>query len=284
MSGGGIALVAQDTLPLFSSLQTRAKARALLGAALAGVVLGVLVGGAYLAGVQTQAAQQRTRIGPLAEAARIGYLVAAAAPVPAAIQLANNDPSSAPAAPPAKPRVRPATPFRPTGASEGSAAIDCLSAAVYYEARGESAEGQAAVAQVVLNRARQPSYPKSVCGVVYQGCQFSFACNGATRGVREPGAWLRARTVAARALGGYVMAAVGRATSFHAGRGAHGAIAQVGGHVFFGGGGRIRGEGRAMAAEEKPSAPGSGEIAATPAAPATAITAALAPSASSTAS
>src|ERR1700677_1873993 len=57
--------------------------------------------------------------------------------------------------------------------------LDCMTAAVYYEARGESAAGQAAVAQVVLNRVRHPAFPKSVCAVVYQGaathsCQFSF--------------------------------------------------------------------------------------------------------------
>src|SRR5262249_54575170 len=59
----------------------------------------------------------------------------------------------------------------------------CLAAAIYFEARGESVKGQAAVAQVVLNRVRNPAYPKSICGVVYQNqkwrnrCQFSFACD-----------------------------------------------------------------------------------------------------------
>ena len=63
--------------------------------------------------------------------------------------------------------------------------LQCLTEAVYYEARSESEEGQRAVAQVVLNRVRHPAYPNSVCGVVYQGservtgCQFSFTCDGA---------------------------------------------------------------------------------------------------------
>lgn len=59
----------------------------------------------------------------------------------------------------------------------------CLSAALYHEARGEDADGQRAVAQVILNRARSRVYPPSICGVVYDGahrrnrCQFSFACD-----------------------------------------------------------------------------------------------------------
>ena len=60
----------------------------------------------------------------------------------------------------------------------------CLANAIYFEARGETLRGQAAVAQVVLNRVRNPAYPATICGVVYQNqnlknrCQFSFACDG----------------------------------------------------------------------------------------------------------
>ncbi len=120
--------------------------------------------------------------------------------------------------------------------------LDCLSEAVYFEARGESSAGQAAVAQVVLNRARNPAYPKSVCAVVFQaasrgGCQFSFVCDGAMARPLEPLAWRRARVVATRALEGYVMTAVGRALNFHAAdvvpAGAGPAVARLGGHVFF---------------------------------------------------
>ena len=121
--------------------------------------------------------------------------------------------------------------------------LDCLSQAVYYEARGESAAGQAAVAQVVLNRAHDPAYPKSVCSVVYQpasegGCQFTFVCDGAMARPLEPEAWRRARTVAARALQGYVMTAVGRALNFHAADASADAkagtpVARLGNHVFF---------------------------------------------------
>lgn len=100
-------------------------------------------------------------------------------------------------------------------------AADCLTAAVYYEARSQSEDGQRAVAQVVLNRVRDRAFPNSVCGVVYQGaerrtgCQFSFTCDGSMNRPRELGAWDRARAVAAAALGGSVYAPVGAATSFH---------------------------------------------------------------------
>ena len=71
----------------------------------------------------------------------------------------------------------------------------CLDEAIYFEARGESEAGQAAVAQVVLNRVESGHYPASICGVVYQNrrrhnaCQFSFACQGKTLRVAEPVSW-----------------------------------------------------------------------------------------------
>src|SRR3954469_12183184 len=103
-----------------------------------------------------------------------------------------------------------------------AASLQCLTAAVYYEARSESLEGQRAVAQAVLNRVRHPAFPKSVCGVVYQGsrrstgCQFSFTCDGSLRARLEPDAWARARRVAAGGLGGSGLGPVGLATHYHA--------------------------------------------------------------------
>ncbi|MGQ0660094.1 cell wall hydrolase [Sphingosinicella sp.] len=100
--------------------------------------------------------------------------------------------------------------------------LDCLTAAVYYEARSETLDGQRAVAQVVLNRARHPAFPNSVCGVVYQGsqrrtgCQFSFTCDGSMqRGVRNAAGWETARQVASAALSGFVHSPVGLATHYH---------------------------------------------------------------------
>jgi hypothetical protein len=117
----------------------------------------------------------------------------------------------------------PARPFDLRQASDHDAhtALECLTAAIYYEARSESEGGQRAVAQVVLNRVRHPAFPKSVCGVVYQGsnrstgCQFTFTCDGSLARGRQPGPWERARRIAAEALSGYVYAPVGLATHYH---------------------------------------------------------------------
>ncbi|HEX5183729.1 MAG TPA: cell wall hydrolase [Allosphingosinicella sp.] len=117
----------------------------------------------------------------------------------------------------------PAKPFDIGPASKGDVqtALECLTAAIYYEARSQSDDGQRAVAQVVLNRVRHPAFPKTVCGVVYQGsnrstgCQFTFTCDGSLRRAREPYAWGKARKIAAAALAGYVFAPVGLATHYH---------------------------------------------------------------------
>jgi spore germination cell wall hydrolase CwlJ-like protein len=114
-----------------------------------------------------------------------------------------------------------AGPFQLGNALESSRELECLAEAVYYEARGETPSGQAAVAQVVMNRVRHPAFPKSICGVVFQGayhrtgCQFSFACDGSMRRARDVSAWNRARKVATRALSGAISNQVGSATHFH---------------------------------------------------------------------
>lgn len=115
-----------------------------------------------------------------------------------------------------------ARPFVFSGGSDDRArAIDCLAVGVLYEA-GDDTEGERAVAQVVLNRVRHPAFPKSVCGVIFQGserstgCQFSFACDGAmNRWHPTPTAWNRARDVARAALNGSVYAPVGYSTHYH---------------------------------------------------------------------
>ena len=106
--------------------------------------------------------------------------------------------------------------------AEFEQSLECLTQAVYYEARNQSADGQRAVAQVVLNRVRHPSYPNSVCGVVYQGserttgCQFTFTCDGSLfRGSIEPGAWARAQEIARAALAGGVYRPVGLSLNYH---------------------------------------------------------------------
>jgi hypothetical protein len=99
----------------------------------------------------------------------------------------------------------------------------CLAEAVYFEARSEPEAGQAAVAQVVLNRVQSGLYPASVCGVVYQnrhryrGCQFSFACEGRSLRITEGDAWERAVRVATEVMNGRTyISDVGRSTHYHA--------------------------------------------------------------------
>jgi spore germination cell wall hydrolase CwlJ-like protein len=128
---------------------------------------------------------------------------------------------------------------------DASRALDCLTAAVYYEARSEPTDGQRAVAQVVLNRVRNPAFPASVCGVVYQGstrstgCQFTFTCDGSLLFRREPGAWERARNVAEAALAGEVYAPVGAATYYHTTAvspwwaRSYARVATIGAHIFY---------------------------------------------------
>ncbi|HAD25659.1 MAG TPA: hypothetical protein DCF61_07985 [Alphaproteobacteria bacterium] len=79
----------------------------------------------------------------------------------------------------------------------------CLAAGIYFEARGESVEGQLAVARVILNRVNAPNYPDSICGVVYEGasrktgCQFSFTCDSRlNKRPNERLAWAKARRTA----------------------------------------------------------------------------------------
>jgi spore germination cell wall hydrolase CwlJ-like protein len=74
---------------------------------------------------------------------------------------------------------------------------DCLANAVYFEARGESLEGQLAVAEVVMNRARSGRYPATWCGVVTQRAQFSFVHHGVIPAAnRGSEAWRRAVAIA----------------------------------------------------------------------------------------
>jgi spore germination cell wall hydrolase CwlJ-like protein len=101
-------------------------------------------------------------------------------------------------------------------------AIDCLAATIYYEAGAETISGQMAVVQVVLNRVRHPAYPKTVCGVVFQGqerrtgCQFSYTCDGSIARRRPSAeAWARHRGLAQAMLKGLVYPPVGLATHYH---------------------------------------------------------------------
>jgi Cell Wall Hydrolase len=141
--------------------------------------------------------------------------------------------------------VEAAAPFSLAGRPQDRARAEhCLTLAIYYEAAFEPDQGQRAVAQVVLNRVRHPEFPKTVCGVVFQGarlpiCQFSFTCDGAMTRTPQPAAWTRAQRAARAALDGHVEASVGSATHYHADYVAPywgprlTKIRQIGAHIFY---------------------------------------------------
>lgn len=143
--------------------------------------------------------------------------------------------------------LAPAPPFYLNAANpaEQARAVRCLTDAIYYEAASEPEEGQRAVAQVVVNRLRDPHFPKSVCGVVYEGwarrtgCQFSFVCDGSIRRRHADQAlWDRLQPLARQALSGYVVPEVGSATHYYAQYvrpnwvGTVTRITQIGAHIF----------------------------------------------------
>jgi hypothetical protein len=130
-------------------------------------------------------------------------------------------------------------------APRGNAEWSCLTEAIYHEARGETIEGQFAVAEVILNRVDSPRYPSSVCGVVRQGserrnaCQFSYACDGKSDHMSDAGARLIAGKIARLMLDDTPRILTGGATHFHTLRvrpnwaSVYPQTAQIGMHVFY---------------------------------------------------
>ena len=126
----------------------------------------------------------------------------------------------------------------------GSSDLECLTQAVYYEARSEPHDGQVAVAQVVLNRTRQPGRPGSICQVVFQGaprpgCQFSFACEGDRQaGPVQIRLWQQCQSVAQAVLAGQARGDLA-ATHYHADyvqpswASQMQRLGQIGRHIFF---------------------------------------------------
>ncbi|MBB5745336.1 cell wall hydrolase [Brevundimonas variabilis] len=123
--------------------------------------------------------------------------------------------------------------------------IECLTQAIYYEARNESEEGQAAVAEVVINRSRAGNYPRDICKVVYQRnsrtCQFTFTCDGSIgRGAINRTAWSRAERIAREVHAGRSGLLPRTSVNYHANyvRPTWGQrlerVRQIGAHIFYG--------------------------------------------------
>lgn len=107
--------------------------------------------------------------------------------------------------------------------SDSARQLRCLAEGIYFESRGEVYRGQAAVAQVILNRVRNPHYPDTICGVVYQNahwrnrCQFSFACDRIPDRVRDQPLWEQAMEIARLSVKGDLYDdTIGDSTHYHA--------------------------------------------------------------------
>ncbi|MFP3382070.1 MULTISPECIES: cell wall hydrolase [Tritonibacter] len=104
-----------------------------------------------------------------------------------------------------------------TGGSE----FACLAEALYFEARGETVQGQFAVAEVILNRVKSAQFPNTICGVINQGtgrkyqCQFTYTCDGIKEVIAEPRAFERVAKVARLMLDGVKPKLTEGATYYH---------------------------------------------------------------------
>lgn len=201
----------------------------------------------------TDAAYPRRAIAPAATNAAAEQMLAAYAPATSVVGQDVFDALFAtPADRPAPPTIAlgpgdfrwAANPLPASAYEEGEQR--CLAEAVYFESRGEAHRGQVAVAQVVLNRVRNPAYPDTICEVVYQNrnlrdaCQFSFACDGIPNRVHPGAAWRRAEQVAHDVtFGGERIDEIGSATHYHATyvrpnwAGVFTKKAKIGRHVFY---------------------------------------------------
>ena len=122
--------------------------------------------------------------------------------------------------------------------------VGCLAEALYHEARGEGPKGQAAVAEVILNRVDSRAFPSTVCGVINQPSQFSYTIGG-RKSIRNKGAFLRAKQIAEAALSGAPRVLTGGATYFHtpsvrpAWSNRFQRTVQIGRHIFYRSGQRV---------------------------------------------
>ena len=97
----------------------------------------------------------------------------------------------------------------------------CLTEALYFEARGEPAQGQFAVAEVILNRVDSPKFPNSICEVVNQGtgrkhaCQFSYTCDGKFERIANMAVYNQLAVIARAMIDGGKRQLSGGATYYH---------------------------------------------------------------------
>lgn len=126
----------------------------------------------------------------------------------------------------------------PTSLVVTKADVQCLAKNIYMEARGETLEGQIAVAQVTMNRVRSPQFRNTVCGVVYAPYQFSWTIDK-TKRVRNMKAWQDAQKIAKAVLSNTVKLPNFNALYFHTHQvnprwnRSKRIIAVIGNHIFY---------------------------------------------------
>ena len=129
--------------------------------------------------------------------------------------------------------------------ASGDRSWQCLTEALYFEARSETLEGQFAVGEVILNRVDSRKFPNSVCGVVTQGahrlhaCQFSYNCDGKAEYFSEARAYARSGKLAKLLLDGRARVLTDGATYYHTSAvnpswsRSFTKTAQIGTHIFY---------------------------------------------------
>jgi N-acetylmuramoyl-L-alanine amidase len=121
--------------------------------------------------------------------------------------------------------------------SVGDRETDCLAKAVYFESKGEPLDGQLAVAQVIMNRAKSGRFAGTLCGVVKQPSQFSFVRGGGFPAIGNQAMWRQAVGVAQVAINGLWESTASDALYFHARRVSPNwgkkRVAAVGNHIFY---------------------------------------------------
>ena len=115
---------------------------------------------------------------------------------------------------------------------------DCLARAVYWESKGEPLNGQLAVANVIINRARSGRFASTICGVVRQRSQFSFVRGGYIPAAPQASrSWRTAVAIALIATRNLAGDAAPQALFFHARSVRPGwrltRVASVGNHIFY---------------------------------------------------
>ncbi len=118
------------------------------------------------------------------------------------------------------------------------AEMQCLAGTVYFESKGESLQGQLAVARVVLARAASSRFPDTICGVVFQRSQFSFVRGGKMPPIRTGHrSWRNAVAIAKIAMNDGWKSSVEGALFFHARYVSPGwrlkRLAMIDNHVFY---------------------------------------------------